>query len=278
MTLRVNGEVMAIERYAQFHARRFDQTLDLIRRHGGGSLIEVGGHPWAMTARLMQEPGVDLKATVSAEEISNWSDELPVTRNRYDMDLGDGVPRSFQNYSANIERTAFPVEEAVDMVLACEIIEHVTRAPHAVMLNINSWLKPGGIVILTTPNGTQVENPFRVKAKMPAYRPSVYSRHNYCFIMDGLTDLVETCGFEIVEANFWSPYVRKGGSNLYRALYNLGPRYLKNKFAQTLCVVARKVEDRDSASRLPRCYAREAGWERIDGADTIGDPSAIDIH
>jgi SAM-dependent methyltransferase len=278
MTLRVNGEVVPVDRYSQFHARRFDQTLDLARRHGGGRLVEVGGHPWAMTARLVREPGIEVAATVSAEEVSHWSDELPLKRTDYELDIGDGAPRRFFNYSANIERTDFSVGDPVDMVLACEIIEHVTRSPHRMMLNINRWLKPGGLVILTTPNGAQLENPFRVRPKMPAYRPSVYSRHNYVFTMDGLTDLIETCGFEIVEANFWSPYERKGGSNLYRLLYRLGGRYMKNKFAQTLCVVARKVEDRETASRLPRCYARESGWERIDGVAAESDPAAVDLH
>lgn len=278
MTVRVNDRAIDIDKYARFHAGRFDQTLELVRRHGGGRVIEVGGHPWAMTARLIEEPGVEVAATVSAEEVTAWSDELPITRRAYTIETDGGARASFPNYSANIERTLFSVGETVDMVLACEIIEHVTRSPHIMLLNINSWLNPGGLVIITTPNSAQLNNPFRVRPRMAAYRPSVYSRHNYTFTMDGLTDLVETCGFEVVEANYWAPYARKGGSNLYRSLYNLGPRYLKDKFAQTICVVARKIEDRQSASRLPRCYAPDAGWERIDGAEAIGDPAAVDIH
>lgn len=278
MSLRLNGEAIPIDAYARFHAARFDDTLALVRRHGGGRVVEVGGHPWAMTARLLAEPGVDLVATVSAEEVTAWSDALPVARRDYELDLGDGRPRRFTNVSANIERTRFDLGGEADMVLACEIIEHLTRAPHQMMLNINSWLRPGGLAVLTTPNGSQLENPFRVRPKMPAYRPSVYSRHNYVFTMDRLCDLAECCGFEIVEASYWSPYRRQGGSELYRSLYNLGPRYLKDKLAQTLCVVARKVEARDTASRLPRCYAPDAGWEAIDGAPAAGGGAEVDLH
>ncbi len=277
MTLRVNGKLLPIDGYMNFHAGRFDKTLDLVRRYGGGSVVEVGGVPWAMTSRLAAEPGVDLRATVSEEAGSNWSDELPVTRKDYELQIGDAAPRGYVNYSANVERTLFPIDEPVDMVLACEIIEHLTRAPHTMLLNINGWLKPGGIVIITTPNGSQLENPFRVKAKMPAYRPCVYSRHNYVFTLDGLADLVETCGFEILEASHWSPYTRSGLSNLYRPVVNLGSRYLKDKFAQTVCVVGRKIEHRQTASRLPRCFARQSGWERIDGADQIVDPWSLDM-
>lgn len=275
MSLRVNGEIVDDGAYGAFHARRFGQTLDLVRRFGGGDLVEVGGHPWTMTGKLVAEPGINLLATVSAEEVTAWPEELPVDRREYEIQVDDGPVRRFPNYSANVERTLFPVGGQADIVVACEIIEHLARSPHIMMLNINSWLKPGGLVILTTPNGSQLENPFRVRPKMPSYRPSLYSRHNYVYTMQGLTDLVSACGFEVVEANYWSPYVRSGGSNLYRALYGLGPLYLKQKFAQTLCVVARKIEDRTTASRLPRCYAPDSGWERIDGqSDQLAGHSA----
>jgi hypothetical protein len=130
---------------------------------------------------------------------------------------------------------------------------------------MNRWLKPGGILIITTPNGAQLENPFRVRSKMPNYRPSVYSRHNYVYTMAGLRDLVECCGFEVIQADYWSPYTRSGPSNLYRVSRFIGSQYLKNKLAQTLCVVARKTQHRQSASRLPKVYAHEPGWELVDG-------------
>lgn len=279
MTLRVNGCTVSSESYARFHAPRFDATMALIRGFGGGRVVELGGHPWAMTSRLLAEAGVTLEAAVSAEEVIPWSDEMPVTSRQYEIELENSRRLHFRNISANIERTLFSIDAEVDIVLACEIIEHLTRAPHMMMLNINRWLKPGGLVILTTPNGAQLQNPFRVRPKMPAYRPSVYSRHNYVFTMDGLRDLIECCGFEIVQAQYWSPYRRRGPSDFYRRIYNAGPKYLKDKFAQTLCVVARKIESRDSASRLPRVYSPEAGWERVENPDAgyserVGDRNA----
>jgi len=277
MSLRVNGTLVEEPAYAAFHARRFEQTLGLVRKFGGGDLVEVGGHPWVMTGILATDPAVNLLASVSAEEVTAWPEDLPVERRMYELQVGDHEPVQFPNYSANVERTLFSIGVQAEMVVACEIIEHLTRSPHIMMLNINSWLKPGGYVLLTTPNGSQLENPFRVRPKMPSYRPSVYSRHNYVFTMEGLTDLVSACGFEVVEANYWAPYTRRGATNLYRAAYNLGPRYLKQKLAQTVCVVARKVEDRTTASRLPRCYADDAGWERIDGRRDMSTAFTTDL-
>jgi hypothetical protein len=266
MMITVNGEVFDLSRYGSLHDRRFEMTLDVVRRLGAGTIIEVGAYPWAMTTRLLREPGVRLLATVSAEEITAWPDEIPVRAAPYALEFGDGQRAEFTNYSANVERTLFPVRERADIVLACEIIEHLTRAPHVMMLNINSWLKPGGRVVLTTPNGAQFDNPLRVKPKMPALRYSTYSRHNVLFTLDTLTDLVRTCGFSIERAEYWSPYRRRGASNLRHLLARLPSRYFRDKFAQTIVVVARKVEERSEASRLPKAYEPSAQWERMAGA------------
>ena len=264
MKLVVNGSSVDLSRYGSFHEERFRRTLALVERLPGSTVVELGGHPWAMTARLLRHPRIDLKATVSAEEVTAWPDELPVTRSEYHVQIDDVHHDGFVNYSANVERTLFDIGEQVDIVLACEIIEHLTRAPHIMLLNINRWLKPGGRVILTTPNGSQLENPFRVRAKMPAFRYSSYARHNYVFTMAGLVDLVETCGFEVESQQYWSPYRRTGGTRLYKFLAKAPVPYFRNKFSQTIVVVARKTEDRSAASRLPSVYAPSDSWEQLE--------------
>ncbi len=274
MIITVNGERLDLSRYSSFHAARYDLTLDLVRAMKGGRTIELGGHPWAMTARLLFEPSVDLIATVSAEEVTAWPDEIPVTAHPYTMELPNGKSHHWTNISANLERTLFPIESVgcenngADLVLACEIIEHLTRSPHIMLLNINSWLKTGGRVILTTPNGSQFDNPLRTKPKMPAYRYSQYARHNYLFTMAMLCDLVEVCGFEVECTTYWSPYRRTGLAQLYRLMSWLPGAYFKNLFAQSIVVVARKKEDRDTASRMPLAYAPAGDWERIEGVGT----------
>lgn len=283
MIITVNGKQLDLSRYASFHANRYDQTMALVRSFGGGRTIELGGHPWTMTARLFAEPSIDLVATVSAEEVTAWPDEIPVTFHPYTMGLSDGTVHEWVNVSANLERTLFPITEGcvgagnADLVLACEIIEHLTRSPHIMLLNINSWLKKGGRVILTTPNGSQFDNPLRTKPKMPAYRFSQYARHNYVFTMEMLRDLAETCGFEVEQAEYWSPYVRKGLAKLYRPLSRLPGSYFKNLFAQTIVIVARKTEDRETASRMPRAYAGDGDWERIEGGSPSG-PQELELN
>lgn len=268
MYLTVNNEKIDLRRYELYHSRRFAQTLEIVRALGGGRTVEIGGHPWAMTDRLLKEPLVDLVATVSAEEVSVWPDALPVTQRECEIVSAGRLPRKFTNFSANIERTRLDLGMQVDLVLACEIIEHLTRAPHVMLLNANAWLRPGGRVLITTPNGAHFENPLRVKPRMPAYRASTYNRHNYVFTMEGLVDLIETCGFEIESTQFVSPYPRLGPSRVYPLVGRLPSKYLREKFNQSLHVIAQKVENRDTATRLPKVYVPSPDWELIDHSST----------
>src|SRR5581483_9133587 len=91
--LLVNGEPIDLTRYRAFHAGRFDLTLRTVRALGGGRVIELGGHPWAMTTLLLEEPYIDLVATVSAEEISPSPDELMVTSKSYAIAAPGRAPR-----------------------------------------------------------------------------------------------------------------------------------------------------------------------------------------
>jgi hypothetical protein len=90
MIITVNGERLDLSRYDSFHAARHDRTMALVRELGGGRTLELGGHPWTMTARLLTESSISLLATVSAEEVTAWPDEIPITRHHYTMQTPDG--------------------------------------------------------------------------------------------------------------------------------------------------------------------------------------------
>ena len=162
-----------------------------------------------------------------------------------------------------MERRLFDIPGNADCVVAAEIIEHLVRAPHVMLLNINSWLEKGGILVLTTPNGCQFSNPLRAKPKMPAYRAHMYERHNYVYSMDGLKDLVQSCGFELLETGYSSWYGRSGLSRIYDLLGRIPSRYMKEKFTRTVYIVARKTRDVSSLDRVPKVYGPSDDWEYV---------------
>jgi len=259
----VNGERIEVANYLRFHRKRIRLTLEALRKLEAKKIVELGGHPWVMTSAFLDEGGVEVAATVSAEEITNWPDDIGVTRREYRMKTIGGREVSFPNYSANIERTRFEIQERPDTVIACEIIEHLIRAPHIMLLNINRWLPVGGKLLISTPNGAQFSNPLRRKSGRPAYRCNVYARHNGALTRAQLVDLVELCGFTVRDAGFWNVYERAGASRMYSALSALPFGYCKEKFQRTIFLSAEKEREITELTRLPKCYEPSTQWEFI---------------
>ena len=262
-TIKVNGKIFDNQRYMKYHYLRFKKTLKVLQELGSKKVMELGGHPWAMTSMLVDEPNLNICATVSAEEVTFWPDEIPITKKKYEIQTAKGNINSFTNYSANLERSRFTIEEQPDTVLACEIIEHLVRAPHVMLLNMNDWLPVGGKVILTTPNGAQFSNPFRTTSPIPNYRCHLYSRHQYLFTLDTLCDLVKLCGFKILKAGYWDVYPRKGKLKIYDVLGGVPSSYFKAKFKKTLFIIAEKIEDKEFIEDTPLAYERMGNWEYI---------------
>jgi hypothetical protein len=183
---------------------------------------------------------------------------------------------SFPNYSANIERTRFAIEERPDTIIACEIIEHLVRSPHIMLLNINQWLPVGGKLLITTPNGAQFSNPLRRKASRPNYRCNVYARHNGGLTRSQLADLVQLCGFEVRDSGFWNVYQRTGPSRIYSALGALPVDYFREKFRRTIFLLAEKRGEVTELPRLPKCYVPHPDWEFIRQPDEVSQVSLIE--
>jgi Methyltransferase domain len=259
----VNGERFSSRDYYAQQRRRIEATLGTLRDIGARRLIEAGAHPWTMTAEFADDPSFEIAATISAEEVSNWTDDIGVTRRLCELTTARGTTVRFPNYSANIERTLFDVPEPADTVVACEIIEHLTRSPHVMLLNMNHWLPPGGRLFVTTPNGALFFNPFRVRTLTNAYRCNMYQRHSYLYTMADLCQLIELCGFRIVERGYWDLVDRRGPKRLYTALARTPLHYFQEKFRETLYVVAEKTRDVTELSTCPRVYDPRGPWEHI---------------
>ena len=278
---RLNGEPVAAGQYPHFHARRIRRTLQALHEMGAKRIVEVGGHPWWMTSQLVAEPQFEVCATISAEEVTRWPEDLGVTRVPYTLETASGRVAEFTNYSVNIERTLFDLDETPDTVIACEMIEHLIRAPHVMLLNVNRWLPVGGKLLITTPNGEQFSNPFRAR-RSAAYRCHVYGRHHFTFALKELVELVELCGFRVRRAEYWDVYDRRGPSTVYGWLARVPHRFFRRRFRRTLAVIAEKSTDVRTLPRAPRVYLPSPDWEHIaplpgsEGVSIAGPAAAIE--
>lgn len=259
----VNDQETDTSSYEAFHKKRVALTLRKLREIGAKKIVEVGGHPWFMTAELIDDPQLQLCATVSAEELTNWPDDIGVTTRNYRIKTRRGNEKRFTNHSANIERTLFDIDESPDTVIACEIVEHLVRSPHVLFLNINRWLSDSGRLLITTPNGAQFHNPFRRKSPTPPYRSSMYERHSYLYTIDKLIELISLCGFRVLEADYWNPYEIHGLPKIYDVLSRLPLMYFRDKFKKTICIVAEKEHNRTQLEKLPSAYDPRGDWEFV---------------
>jgi SAM-dependent methyltransferase len=123
------------ERY--FLTLRYLADLDLPEP---AKLLDVGGGQFAILASKLFEDN----ATVGdiGDAFRAPADAAGV--NFTVCNLLDDDPPSFQG--------------AFDVIILAEVVEHLPVPPYLILAKVRSWLKPGGLLLLTTPNLFRLRN------------------------------------------------------------------------------------------------------------------------
>src|SRR5262249_33972028 len=66
-------------------------------------------------------------------------------------------------------RPGLRVQEPYDLVVMAEVIEHVPRPPHLVFADLKGCLRPGGTLLVTTPNLYRFRNRVRMALGQPIF-------------------------------------------------------------------------------------------------------------
>src|SRR5947209_7983127 len=75
----------------------------------------------------------------------------------------DRVSRDMSHDLFNVEDDRLPYpDNHFDLVLFCEVLEHLTADPMRALLEISRVLKPSDRLLLTTPNAAALRNVFRM--------------------------------------------------------------------------------------------------------------------
>jgi glycosyltransferase involved in cell wall biosynthesis len=189
-------------RYAGIHRSRFVHTLEMTPPGDASkSILEMGAY-MQITPALKHTLGYGtVRGCYYGPE--GRSDHKSVTSENgehfeCDIDLFDA------------EKNVFPYgDESFDTVLCCELIEHLVEDPMHMMSEINRVLKPGGHLVMTTPNIGSMRS---VSAILLGYHPSFFpayirprkpgeeaeARHNREYVPMEIQHLLTGSGFEIV--------------------------------------------------------------------------------
>lgn len=191
-----NAAAGELETYAREDCDRFLHTLDLTPA-GEGALLEIGANPYFMSLLLKA-----FRPRLAATRVNyfggpvGWASQTVTATG-----LGGGAEtHRFDYLNANIEAHALPFEDgAFDVVLYCEVLEHMTDDPLRSLLELKRLLRPGGKLILTTPNVARLENVARLASGANIYDPysgyGPYGRHNREYTRHELCRLMAFCGF-----------------------------------------------------------------------------------
>lgn len=216
---------------------RFRITMALVPEETGGArLLELGSNPYFIT-RLLRRRGY-------AVTCANWFGPEPWGRHgQQEIDSargGDIV--DFDNF--NVEDETFPYpDEAFDVALCCEILEHLPGDPIHLLAELHRVLKkPDGRLILTTPNATRWENLRLMFHGDNVYEHlsghGVYGRHNREYTLGELRTLLPACGYEVDTAFAADLHDRRPDDAVAASGANLADR------GENLFVVARPVGTR----------------------------------
>lgn len=183
--------------YVRTHARRFVETLArLPPLPDPPRILELGAVPYSMSILLRRHLRAEV-ATLSFYEVD-------VPQGTHVLDSADGSERyEFSYQSVNVERDLFPFEDAsFDLVLCCEILEHLLINPSHMLFESHRVLRPGGCFVVTTPNVVRTDN---LRAMLEgrnindAYHGNgIYGRHNREYAPAEVPQLLEACGYSIV--------------------------------------------------------------------------------
>lgn len=186
-----------LQGYATADLDRFLYTLNLVPDKQG-ELLEIGANPYFTTLLLRHfRKGYRLNLT-NFFGLPAGEGGQRVQFAGFDS-AADDWPVKYQNL--NIEAWSFPFRDGeFDVVIFCEVLEHLTNDPMHAMREIWRVLRPGGTLVLTTPNAARIENVVafiegrNVYDVYSAYGP--YGRHNREYTRHELHSLLGYCGFE----------------------------------------------------------------------------------
>jgi SAM-dependent methyltransferase len=187
--------------YGSHDFRRFVYNLGLVNGLDG-KCLELGANPYFTTMLLDRFTVLDLS-------LANYFGPQPAglhTQEVHFTDAANGAKstRTFSYQHFNVEKDASPYADGeFDVVIFAEIIEHPLNDPCKVLREIKRVLKPGGNMIVTTPNVARLENVARLISgenicdPYSGYGP--YGRHNREYTRRELVTLLQFVGFDVKE-------------------------------------------------------------------------------
>ncbi|MBD3304909.1 methyltransferase domain-containing protein [candidate division KSB3 bacterium] len=189
--------------------RRCMITLEMIppAASSASTLLELGANPYFLTLLLQRFRRYQLT-------LSNFFGDGHIPAGKGVQKLSN--PHYHEEYEFsydhfNLERDPFPYpSDTFNLVLFCEILEHLLMNPTHALAEIHRVLKPDGLLLITTPNVLACQNVLKLaigRNIYDRYSPhGIYGRHNREYTPLEVTRLLQSCGFDIAAVRLKTLY------------------------------------------------------------------------
>lgn len=187
--------------YHTVHAARYAITLacieDISDRRSMRAL-ELAANPYGMTPFLADRMFSSLAMAGFSESIESHTISFRIAGNSLDL----------PEHRFNAEKEGWPFEKgSFDIVVACEIVEHLAMDPMALFSEANRVLSPNGLLLVSTPNAASLQNFIKLAKfqsaglaphfRRPATLARLYERHNREYSTETLGELFRAAGFAV---------------------------------------------------------------------------------
>jgi SAM-dependent methyltransferase len=151
--------------YVRTHITRFEKTLEITPPGDADKrVLEMGAY-------LQITPALKSKLGYGEVRGCYYGPLGTVEHKEVQSETGERFACEVDLFNA-AERDRFPYPDAhFDTVLCCELIEHLPSDPMHMMAEVNRILKPGGHLVLTTPNICSTR---AISALLQGYHPGFF--------------------------------------------------------------------------------------------------------
>ncbi|NEU14900.1 methyltransferase domain-containing protein [Methylobacterium sp. BTF04] len=189
-----------IRNYHRLFVQRYVNTLNEIADLPRSTrALELAANPYGMTAAIV----VNLFDELSLASFGKLGEHSTL-----DISVGN-KSFSLREDNFNVEFDRWPYEdESFDLIISCEMIEHLAMDPMHVFFEANRVLRHGGIFFVSTPNACSLQSAvkalkFQTPSMAPQYRgppdlSGVYQRHNRELTPPALAEMFRAGGFQKV--------------------------------------------------------------------------------
>ncbi|MGH9900444.1 MAG: methyltransferase domain-containing protein, partial [Pyrinomonadaceae bacterium] len=193
-SVQVEGAVPEeLRNYALTDFKRFVYTLGLVPERPHMEVLELGANPYFMSVLLakFRDARLHLANFFGGDEEKGHGAEG--SQDVFVHQTGEQMTLRYKHF--NLEQDPFPyADRSFDVVLFCEIIEHLLYDPVHALTEIRRVLRPGGQLILTTPNVARLDQACRLVAGENVHDPysgfGPYGRHNREYTLAEISGLL----------------------------------------------------------------------------------------